>query len=344
MSRATGLNAARVASRYLTAKTWENPAKLVSDYREALTGIQQEMVSPTRRDYWLKNYFMVVIVKGYHLAEWVVQTRAIPASKVKALEMAVRLMRTRRTNNVAVWYTKNIARLNLLLEAASWPERSAAGELATVGPFKVHNTIGANAKQFAEIQGLFESAARALSTTRDFKKVLYGDVFVVGQIERATSAAWYQIKADDVYIRSLAKKGQDDLQSLIHELGHRYWFKFCSREQRQATSTLYYQTHSSARSEVRLPNVGDTLPVKVRGESVPPVVTAKSALYYTLSSGGQVKIQDVRRLLANTAARAVFPSAYSAKDVEEFFAECFSFYTLGKLKPNLAASFELALK
>lgn len=38
-----------------------------------------------------------------------------------------------------------------------------------------------------------------------------------------------------------------------------------------------------------------------------------------------------------------FPSRYSMTDSQEFFAECFAFYTLGRLKPDLAKRFEEAL-
>jgi len=42
--------------------------------------------------------------------------------------------------------------------------------------------------------------------------------------------------------------------------------------------------------------------------------------------------------------KAVFPSLYSATDPDEFFAECFAFYTMGTLKPDLAVQFEAAIK
>lgn len=334
-----------VATRFLTAKVWENPAKLAADYIEAL-GNFRNSYHPGLNPYALRNRLIPVINAGRPLADWVIQTRSIPSGKAKGIELAARLMQmSRAPKDIPAWYEKNSERLSLLQEATRWEDRASgeAGEnleVVQVGPFKVHNTIGANAKQLNEIKGLVESAARSLGTTFDFKKVLYGDVFVVGQLKQSETLAWYAVKADDVYLRSLAKKGRDDLQSLIHELGHRYWYKFTTADLKQRVHKLYYDL-SNTRPNMPPLAVGDTLPVKVRGTKGPITITGHEGQFYNLSTGGMVKMYDVQKWLRT---KAVFPSLYSATDPDEFFAECFAFYTMGTLKPDLAVQFEAAIK
>ena len=372
--------AVRVASRFLAAKEWGDPSGMISDYRGALTAFQTsvtsatsdaalafsrytsvastpretEMVEKARAKALrgrLSHTLVPLITAARPLAEWVVQTRVIPASKAKAVEMAARLVGSmaRVPQDVTDWYEKNASRLNLLLEAASWPERSGEGEAAaqvvTVGPFKVHNTIGADERHYKEIQGLVENAARALSTTLDFKKVLYGDVYVVGQLRQSNTLAWYKVQSDDVFVRSLAKKGGDDLHSLIHELGHRYWFQFATNDQKRNINMLFMDLGTAPAPAVKRPTVGDELPVPVRGAKGTKFIIVKDdGRYYETEPTGRFPIYKVMQLITERAkGTETFPSQYSMTDSDEFFAECFAFYTLGRLKPDLARRFEEAL-
>lgn len=372
--------AVRVASRFLAAKVWGDPSGMISDYRGALTAFQTSMTSatsdaalafsrytsvastPREKEMVekarakalrgrLSHTLAPLITAARPLAEWVVQTREIPASKAKAVEMAARLVGSmaRVPPDVIDWYEKNASRLNLLLEAASWPERSgasaAAAQVVTVGPFKVHNTIGANEKQFKEIQGLVENATRSLSTTLDFKKVLYGDVFIVGQLRQSHTLAWYYIQSDDVYVRSLAKKGGDDLHSLVHELGHRYWHKFATNDQKRNINMLFMDLGTAPAPAVKRPTVGDELPVPVKGAKGTKFVIVKDdGRFYETAPTARFPVHEVMRLLTEEAkGTETFPSRYSMTNSSEFFAECFAFYTLGRLKPDLARRFEEAL-
>ena len=55
-------------------------------------------------------------------------------------------------------------------------------------------------------------------------------------------------------------------------------------------------------------------------------------------------MEGMRRLDEWQRFVEVFPSDYSMKNDVEFFAECFSFYVLGKLPEGLVPQFEKALK
>jgi hypothetical protein len=372
-------SASRVASRFLAAKEWGDPSAMISQYRAALTAFQgsvtklQSSVAETFSRYNVApnrdaakqiakatrgtlSLTLVPLVKAARpLAEWIIQTRVIPPRKTKSVELAARAVGSmaRVPQDIPAWYEKNNARLNLLLEAASWPERSASGsgdaasQITTVGPFKVHNTIGADAKHFKDIRGLIENAARSIATTRDFKKVLYGDVFIVGQLKQSNTLAWYNYRDDDVYVRSLAKKGFDDLQSLVHELGHRYWFKFATPDQKKAITTLFYRTGVSAAQVgsaldrlLHTPNPGDKLPFRVRGVKGDPIVDRVENELVYLVGGGRLLARDVSKILG---VQLAFPTTYASKNVEEFFAECFAFFVHGRLKPDLADAFRKAL-
>jgi hypothetical protein len=285
------------------------------------------------------------------MAELAIQTRTIPSGQTKALELAARLMTLARVpSNVVQWYETNRPKLNFLLETLTWGEKSSGPsgglELITVGPFKLHNTIGAKEKQFKELQALVKAAVKAITPVMDFKKVLYGDVFVVGQLRQSRTLAWYSPTEDEVYLRNLAKKGIDDLASLVHELGHRYWFKFATPNQKRNISALYSKLGWDARRvEVPVLKAGQLLPVNLRGELTPRKIVNVTPLSYELGSGISVRIRAVEDILKRKAVEGkLFPSGYSMKNDVEFFAECLSFYILGRLPAALVPQFEKALK
>jgi len=349
------LSASRVASRYLLSREWGDLDRLFASYNKALAelglNVAQEKSRARPNSLILKHYFAPVVSTGRVLAAWAVETRTIPDGKAKALELAARLMGlVRIPSDIIRWYETNLPKLEFLRETIRWKERSAEPSgglgLTTVGPFKVHNTIGAKEKQFKELQGLVKAAVKAITPVMDFKKVLYGDVFVVGQLRQSRTAAWYFVNEDQVYLRSLAKKGVDDLASLIHELGHRYWFKFASAGMKRNISGLFYNLASDVRRvPVPVLKAGDILPLNLKGELAPRVITKVTPLYYELGDGVMVKVHDVEGILKRKAVVGkLFPSAYSMKNDEEFFAECFSFYVLGKLPAGLVPEFEKALK
>ncbi len=362
------ISALRVAARYLAAREWGDPTQMISEYRKALSAFQSSITalqsSPTLSRFSLtpeqtsaalrgplSRTLVPLVTKGRPLSNWVIQTRVIPPGKAKAVEMAARSLNIARVpKDVVEWNQKNGARLALLLEAASWPERSSGGSAAAqvekVGPFKVHNTIDADAKHFKEVKGLIENAARALSTTRDFKKVLYGDVFVVGQLKQSTTLAWYNVNHDEVFVRSLAKKGGNDLQSLIHELGHRYWFKFATQDQKRAIQRLFLDLSVAPAPKVKRPTVGDELPVPVKGaKGIKFIIVKDTGDIYETAPKGRFPVRAVLNMMETAAkGEAVFPSRYSMTNDQEFFAECFAFYTMGRMKPDLVKKFEAALK
>ena len=133
---------------------------------------------------------------------------------------------------------------------------------------------------------------------------------------------------------------------LVHELGHRYDFKFATAGQKRNIAALYSKLKSDARwVDVPELKAGEFLPVNLRGEITPRKITKVTPLSYELGSGVSVKISAVEGILKRKAVEGkLFPSGYSMKNPTEFFAECFAFYVLGRLSPALAVKFEEALK
>lgn len=341
-----------VAARFLRAKTWDDPAKLLWNYKKYLETFQ--VLVEEQRDRGAPNKLLLYklglapfAAVGANLAGWILQTRQIPPGQEKSIELAARafsLLR-RAPPNVIVWHDRNKNWFPYLLEAAQWPERSGEveGQVVSVGPFKVHNTIGADADQFKEIQSLVTRAVSILETTSDFRKVLYGDVYIVGQIRQSKTIAWYSPGDDDVYLRSMAKRGIDDLQSLLHELGHRYWFRFASTSVKQACTRLYSRLKSLSGVDVELPKVGDPVPIPVRGAKTVPIVEKYQGDRIQISGGGWIGVRALLEAMRREKIVGKFPTLYSMKDVDEFFAECFAFFALKKLSPELAEKFELSL-
>ena len=350
----------------MTSRVWTNPGAVWLAYNKALVNLDavvaREKKQPWPNRYFLQDAFSAVVERAREMADWALQTRAIPKGEAKALELATRLVTIIRVpSNIISWYDTNRQKLDFLLQTMTWGEKSSGSagslDLATVGPFKVHNTIGAKEKQFKDLQALVKSAVRVITPVMDFKKVLYGDVFIVGQLRQARTLAWYSPSQDEVYLRNLARKGIDDLESLVHELGHRYWFKFATPNQKRNISLLYMDLGISARN-VRVPDLkpGDVLPVPVRGLEPPLVITSITPRSYVITprklpvgvlpgATATVSIDAVQGLMKQKAVTGkLFPTAYSMKNDVEFFAECFAFYVLGKLPKDLVPQFEKAMK
>lgn len=335
------LRAVRVADRY--ARTFENAERLVEWFRSSLARFRETFARYGKEPHTgliPARDLVPVWNSGREVSDWILQTRSIPAGKAKAVEMAARTIRGNIPKDIPSWYEKNNKRFDVLLEAADWSERSSAGEVEKVGNITVHNTIGASPGQFKEIQELVANAEKVIhSVGFGTERVLYGNVFVVGQLKQARTAAWYEPETDDIFVRITAKQGGDDLSSTVHEFGHRLWDKFLSRDSKLATHRLFSDLRF-ARTPVDPPKPGELLSLKIQG--IPkPLVESVDLRFVNFVGGGKVPLDTIMKELR---IKATFPSRYAATNPEEFFAECFAYFALGKLKPDLKERFEAVLK
>jgi len=301
--------------------------------------------------------WIVLMQRGFKIAEGVLSTRSIPRRQAKGLEMAYRLCSNSRRmpKDIFKWWKTNQKRLDLLLEAATkWPEKVEGGdELFTIGSFRVHNTVGATG---AELESLKKTIAAAEKMARrvpvpGFARTIYGDIHVVARITKAHHAAWYQPGDDSLYLRRAAKTGMDEAQSLVHELGHRFWAKFSKTDQRASWGQHHREVENNdiPRDEVKLPEVGDSVPeLKLRGVKGDPVVsrTDGANFYFDVPVRGQVRTFSIGRyklfvLRKENMKRARnFPTLYSAKDEEEHFCESLKLLAAGALSDEHAIPFK----
>jgi hypothetical protein len=306
---------------------------------------------------WANGPWVQLMNRGYKIAEGILSTRSTPATKAKGLEMAYRLFvnSSRMPKDVYAWWEKNQRHLDLILEAATkWPEKQEGSEeLFTEGSFRVHNTVGATG---AELEGLKKTIVAAEKMARKtpvpgFTRVLYGDIHVVARLTKAHHAAWYYPADDSLYLRRGSKTGKDEVQSLVHELGHRYWAKFADKAKQDAWKRHHYEIENNEvpPEDIKLPDVGDAVPeVKLTGHKGDPVVsrTDEANFYFDVPYRGAVRTFSIARVKLFMLRREQlkrtrnFPTAYSAKSYEEHFCEALKLLAAGVLPADHAVPFK----
>lgn len=293
---------------------------------------------------WANRPWVDCMELGFKIAEGVIGTRSIPPRSAKGIEMAYRLYYRSRTmpKDVYKWLDKNEKRLLLTIEAAErWkPKQEGTDDLFTVGPFTVHNTIGAQGKALDAFKKMLELAIKKvkLNKARGFSKVLYGDIYLVGQLTKSNTAAWYDVGKDIVFCR-VAKKAWrfDEAHSLVHELGHRYWRRIAAKP----LKTEWMRHHIRVESkevEIPMPDVGDELPLRIKGapRGWRPKVLQSDRSTYTYErpdgSKGTIARMSIWKVQKQNEGNALrFPTAYSATNEEEHFCEALSLASFGTL-------------
>lgn len=281
-----------------------------------------------------------MVVRGRDAGSWILHTKSIPPNKSKALEFALRLVNnTRSTRDVRAWWVKNKGYILLILEAETWPDRGegvgAVQELMKVPPFTLHNIIHLEGPELLKMADLVRGALVAIHGIPKLEKVLYGDVYLVGQLTKAHHSAWYNIGNDDVYLRPTTRYGQAETHYLVHEFGHRYWHKFLSPTAQGDWGTEYYK--SMMRGKIVFPDVGEPFGIPIRGYGDNPKVVKIVGDKFYVTETASIPRRDLGRLLQEKDG---YPTAYSAASKSEYFAECFALYCLGKLEDPHYGIFE----
>lgn len=333
----------------------DNLAQFSQSYTtmEALIRTSKRLLLPaTEIRYSANRPWLYLMQHGLKIADGILSTRSIPKAEAKSLEMAYRLcsQARRMPQDIYVWFTKNKHLLEIITKAAvTWPEKQdGSDDLFKVGPFTVHNTIGISGPALDTFKKVLKGVIQKVkkNAVPEFSRTLYGDVYLVGQIQAARTAAWYNRIEDVVYCRlTKSSWGFNEVFSLIHELGHRYTLKFASKTAIKA----WYRHHVRLLDKtVVLPDlsVGDPLPVRIKGapRGYRPVVLnhPKTDVDYWyarpdgfLGSISKTVINKLRR----TNNPASFPTAYSAKSPEEHFCEALAMASLGSLPDEHADTF-----
>lgn len=319
---------------------------------------------------------------GHKLFLSILQTLVLPPALRKKVEVASRVYmkdgmpkrkRYLRDFDVFADYEKMVAAISLHLQTAkdaiaTGKPHSEEGDAATrtkVGPFTLVNTGGFNPKIMANIVEIVEKATKHIQAS-GLAKVCYGDIQVTNTITNSSTAAFYLISSDELFIRANAKPHWDTIHTVMHELGHRFQAKFL-RSRKNAVLDLFRML--SGQEQVRRkqlyeekPKKGDTLLDKgvlyevlgtdwnprkgvivVLRQVDNPASTASISLEGWHSKKTQTKEQagltGVRNFEADPNFKG-FVSEYAKTDPDENFAEMFSFYCAGRLPVLQSAAFE----
>jgi len=98
-----------------------------------------------------------------------------------------------------------------------------------------------------------------------------------------------------------------------------------------------------ARVDIKMPSVGDTLPVKIKRMKEYAVVSKIEGDRFYLE-GVEDGFLTFKQLYPYYQNSAKYPSTYSATNEEEHFCEAFAFYCLGTLQGKHALNFEALFK
>ena len=304
------------------------------------------------------RYWKALVVLGRDMADGVMAQKAIPKGKAKKFELAARAVLSARRvpNKPLAWWDKNERNFKVLLESINYPDAKIGGDaLFKTGPFKVHNTVGAEGKKLEQIKKLIRMAARNVRKLPfpKIKDILYGEIFLVGRLQQPRTMAWWHPGEDTTYIRPFLKFGEGEVHSLVHEWGHRYWRKFMAKAAKNAWMK-HHSTMTYADPDVKLPDVGDEIPIKFsKQQKTLPIVKAMTGCSYWFdlkAPDGKVRemsypIHKIMEFLQKKERQMAFPTPYAATDPEEHFCEALGMMANGKLpadhEQTLKAAFGL---
>ena len=294
----------------------------------------------------LPHYAGLTIVAAHQLLPIVLHDKQIPRSCARDFERFSQAMPKRRIpKDTVAWFVKHLSGLQLLLKSADWPDKGTREErLVRVGPFVVHNQtqqddISASAK-------ILDTASELLrdSGVPEIEKILYGDVYFVGQIEKNRNRMAMYYPSNDTVFLLLVKRFEDSiLHSLIHELGHRYYARVWSRDSKVEWATHHRAIERAARSaaDTTLPKPGDTMKVDGKERIVEGIVTTRSGnMFISLVGGGAVSVLSYARVRESNAVSRAYPTQYASKDSEEHFCEALALFCMGELAEPHRTNFE----
>lgn len=263
-------------------------------------------------------------------------------------------------------FVKMLEKLNVALAATD------EAAVLTHGPWKINNLAGIDDDALKTFLVLLDKADALLHGK--FGQVLHGTINLGNKAAAGAAFASYVREQDTVQInmRAFGREG-DMLKSFIHELGHRYWFKFCqpaarvefkklSTEPQYATSEIHYDgpmRHRMAdeyleiaqgRKKRKKINPSPELVTWLRGLHTKGQYVALDQLAEQVGEPGvedQILAlargtKDETLLLQGEKVRdGISVSEYGATKVTENFAEGFAYYVLKwDIHPDMVLYFE----
>jgi hypothetical protein len=289
-------------------------------------------------------YIRVLINKGYSYIKALPFSLQVPASSRRTYEnLTKEFSRTRDMKDWSVWWIKVRKETMKFLESTRhWKalDQDAVAEAESVpsedqnvtliGKIKVINQSGKDPAK--TIEGIRRCTQQLMNSgVPKIADVLYGNMLVVGDVGRKkTVAALYYIDYDHIEIRAVSRFDEHFEHSVIHELGHRYWRKFVSREVKEMWSKHHSEILYGDRK--RRPEVGEVLSF-VKGA---PVVTKVTWDKVYVSDRESISLKDYQKFMRMMS----FPTLYSEASLEEHFCEALALFCLGKLEGQHLEAFK----
>lgn len=262
-------------------------------------------------------------VDGRNLTSKILTSKSIPSAKIKKFERAARAFGYKKApSDITSWFVKNHASIEFLLESSQWPNISDLDDVPSASGVEVITQVTGDTSFSIK---LLEDAISAMSSSgiHEVDRVIYGKIYIVGEIaKRKRIAAFYNYIDDDVYVIKVKRFDSIMPRALIHEFGHRYWMKVAPTYSKSEWSS-FHRTLKDQAVELKTPNEGDA----ILDSTVSYV--AGNAIF--LKGGGYVKLDNYFDWLRERQIAERFPTIYATTNAEEHFCECFSFYCLGSL-------------
>lgn len=288
------------------------------------------------------------LLRKHDLQGYILKELDIPTRKQKPLTRILNAFgkMRRAPNKPGTWWVKNREGMKLLLDSQDFPKLPEdGGDLKfEMEGFTVYNTVRAEGKELKDIHQIIKRGVNFMKVNQSripvIPKLLYGDLNIVEKIKGGRVLAWYSLQKDTVSVRTRIPMGADAVHSFIHELGHRWWNRFLSKETQKAW-VRHHRDLTYKKYDGELPKVGEEIGFKVSGYygKIPKILRIEGDLYIMGLEGRTTK--SIKRMhLKKILRKRNFPTSYASTDPEEHFCESFAMYCMGTLSDDHMASFE----
>ena len=197
-----------------------------------------------------------------------------------------------------------------------------------VGGFEIIYDKEKEGKHLKELIG----AGCDLLSKHKYEKICYGKVVATPNLKTPVLAN-YNIRDDFIRVSNKARKRDDAVRTLVHELGHRLYHKFLKKSQHEKIKEKYNEMLAD-KFQIA---IGDRFEMDGREITILDTEWTRSGVRYLYSKEGKfysatAAALSLRKFLGNKegkeTSKKVHPfqvSLYARKDAEEFFSEVFSF-------------------
>lgn len=326
---------------------------------------------------WLKMLPENAYIHGSGLFLSILQKYTLPAGLRKKVEIASRAFaakpRPRVPKGLLVFAAWEKLKTTLKGHAEIAAQAIAQGKLhgedgqsstkVKAGPFTLINTGGFSEEVMKNVGEAVEKAAKAIQQS-GLGKVLYGDIHVTNTLAKSSVLAFYMMAKDEMFVRANVKANYDTVETICHELGHRFEFMFM-KGRGAALKRLYYKLTDQERKrrteDTVTPKIGDIATSKGKtwrvdgfGVSRAKVIVKLERIDLKLGElpeKGSISLEGWSGLAGEGGTRAVrdvdtnpnfegFVTNYAKQDPSENFAEMFAFYCMGRLPVLQSGMFE----